>query len=71
LLGFLAGLLAVFISQILLFALYHWALQLTFSPNLTLCVLTPFGSAVLVALAGLSCVKNVANKPLITILKEQ
>ncbi len=69
LLGFLAGLLAVLISQVLLFALYHWALHLTYSPNLPLCVLTPFGSAFLVCLAGFSCVRNVAKKPLTTILK--
>lgn len=71
LLGFFAGLLAVLISQVLLFALYHWALNLTYSPNLSLCVLTPFSSAFLVCLAGFSCVKSVTNKPLITILKEK
>lgn len=71
LLGFFAGLLAVLISQILLFALYHFALHLAYAPNFALCVLTPLGSAFLVALAGFSCVKNVANKPLITILKEK
>jgi putative ABC transport system permease protein len=71
LLGFFAGLLAVFISQVLLFALYHWALNLTYSPNLSLCVLTPFSSSVLISLAGFGCVKNVTNKPLITILKEK
>jgi putative ABC transport system permease protein len=71
LLGFLAGLLAVLISQVLLFALYHWTLHLTYSPNLLVCILTPFGSAFLVALAGFSCVRNVANKSLITILKEK
>ncbi|MGB4498337.1 MAG: FtsX-like permease family protein [Methylococcaceae bacterium] len=71
LLGFLAGLLATLISQVFLFALYHFALNLTYAPNLALCILIPFGSAFLVSLAGFSCVINVANKPLIKILKEK
>lgn len=71
LLGFFAGLLAVFISQVLLFSLYHFVLHLTYVPNFSVCVLTPLGSGFLVTLAGFSCVKNVTNKPLITILKEK
>jgi putative ABC transport system permease protein len=71
LLGLIASSLAVFISQALIFALYHWALQLDYRPNVLLCSLTPLIGTLFVTLAGYGGVRNVANKSPMLILRQQ
>jgi putative ABC transport system permease protein len=70
LLGFIAGLLAVFISQALVFSLYHWVLLMDYQPNLLLCGLTPIIGTFFVTLAGYIGVRNVANKSPMLILRQ-
>jgi putative ABC transport system permease protein len=69
LLGFIAGVLAVIISQALVFALYHWVLLMDYHPNLLLCGLTPVIGTLFVMLAGYFGVRDVANKSPMVILR--
>ena len=71
LLGFISGVLAVIISQALVFALYHWVLMMDYHPNLLLCGLTPVIGTIFVTLAGYLGVRNVANKSPMLILRQQ
>lgn len=70
LLGFCAGLLAIALSEIILFALYHQVINLNYSPNLTLWLLMPPSSALFVGLAGYWGVKDVVNKSPLILLRE-
>jgi putative ABC transport system permease protein len=70
LLGFISGVLAVIISQVIVFALYHWVLMMDYHPNFLLCGLTPVIGAVFVTLAGYFGVRNVANKSPMLILRQ-
>ncbi len=70
LLGFISGCLAVLISQILVFALYHWLLDLDYVPNILLCTLTPLIGTLFVTLAGYWGVRKVANKSPMVILRQ-
>lgn len=69
LLGLMAGLLAVFISQALVFSLYHWVLKMDYQPNLLICGLTPIIGTFFVMLAGYFGVREVANKSPMVILR--
>lgn len=71
LLGFISGVLAVIISQALVFALYHWVLIMDYRPNFLLCGLTPLIGTVFVTLAGYLGVRGVANKSPMVILRQQ
>ena len=70
LLGLSAGLLAVVLSEIILFALYRQVLHLDHTPNLALWIIIPLASALFVGLAGYWGVRNVINKPPLTLLRE-
>jgi putative ABC transport system permease protein len=70
LLGFISGILAVIISQVLVFALYHWVLIMDYHPNLLLCGLTPLIGTLFVTLAGYLGVREVANKSPMLILRQ-
>ena len=70
LLGFSAGLLAIALSEIILFALYHQVLHLDYAPNLLLWTILPPVSALFVGLAGYWGVKDVVNKSPISVLRE-
>ncbi|MGR9044583.1 MAG: ABC transporter permease [Gammaproteobacteria bacterium] len=70
LLGFCAGLLAIALSEIILFALYHQVINLNYTPNLTLWLLMPLISALFVGLAGFWGVKDVVNKSPLILLRE-
>jgi putative ABC transport system permease protein len=63
--------LAVIISQVLVFALYHWVLMMDYHPNLLLCGLTPLIGTLFVTLAGYLGVREVANKSPMLILRQQ
>jgi len=69
LLGFIAGVFAVLISQLLVFFLYHSILKMTYQPNFWLCGLTPFIGAAVVMLAGYSGVRKVTSKSPLVILR--
>ena len=69
LLGFIAGVLAVIISQALVFALYHWVLLMDYHPNFLMCGLTPVIGTLFVTLAGYFGVREVANKSPMVILR--
>ena len=69
LLGFIAGVLAVIISQALVFALYHWVLLMDYHPNLLMCGLTPVIGTLFVTLVGYFGVREVANKSPMVILR--
>ena len=71
LLGFISGLLAVIISQVLVFALYHWLFGMDYHANLLLCGLTPVIGTVFVTLAGYLGVREVTNKSPMLILRQQ
>jgi putative ABC transport system permease protein len=67
LLGFISSSLAVLISQLLVFALYHWLLDLEYAPNWRVCGIVPVIGTLFVTLAGYWGVKDVANQsPMIT-----
>ena len=70
LLGFSAGIFAVILSEIILFALYHQVLHLDYRPNYSAWLATPCISALLIAAAGHWGVKDVVNKSPITVLRE-
>ena len=70
LLGFSAGVLAVALSEIVLFALYHQVLHLDYAPNRMLWVVMPLISALFVGLAGYWRVKDVVNKSPLSMLRE-
>jgi putative ABC transport system permease protein len=68
--GFCAGLLAVVLSESIIFALYRQVLELTYSPNPILWLVLPIGSAALVGLSGYWGVKEVANRAPLAVLRE-
>ncbi len=69
-LGFIAGILAVSMAQLVIYALYHWILKLDFSINLGLCLIFPLASALLIGLAGFWGTRSVVNQSPMKVLRE-
>lgn len=69
-LGFIAGLLAVLMAQLVIFALYHWVLKMDFNINLTLFLLFPLASALFIGLAGFWGTRSVVNQSPMQVLRE-
>ena len=69
-LGFIAGVLAVFMSQLVIYALYHWVLKMDFHLNLILCLIFPIASAVFIGLAGFWGTRSVVNQSPMQVLRE-
>ena len=69
-LGFIAGILAVLMAQLVIYALYHWVLKLDFTLNLALFFIIPIASALLIGLAGLWGTRSVVNQSPMQVLRE-
>jgi putative ABC transport system permease protein len=70
LLGLVSGLLAVIISEALLYALYSQALHMDYSPTWYLWIALPLIGAFAVGLAGCWGVRHVVNSPPLKVLRE-
>ncbi len=70
LLGLISGLLAVVISEAILYALYTQVMHLDYSTNVYLWGLIPLTGALFVGLAGCWGVKDVVNKSPLQVLRE-
>ncbi|MDC9728977.1 MAG: FtsX-like permease family protein [Methyloprofundus sp.] len=69
-LGFIAGLLAVLMAQLAIYALYHFVLKMDFNINLTLSLLVPLASALFIGLAGFWGTRSVVNQSPMQVLRE-
>ena len=69
-LGFIAGLLAVLMAQLVIFSLYHFVLKMDFNINLTLCLLFPIASALFIGLAGFWGTRSVVGQSPMKVLRE-
>jgi putative ABC transport system permease protein len=69
-LGLVSGLLAVIISEALLYALYSKALNMDYSPTWALWIALPLIGAFAVGLAGCWGVRHVANSPPLRVLRD-
>jgi putative ABC transport system permease protein len=69
-LGFIAGILAVLMAQVMIYALYHWVLKMDYSINLYLCISFPLLSAFLIGLAGLWGTRSVVNHSPMRVLRD-
>ncbi|NOQ14239.1 MAG: FtsX-like permease family protein, partial [Methyloprofundus sp.] len=69
-LGFIAGLLAVVMAQLVIFSLYHWVLKMDFNINLTLCLIFPIVSALFIGLAGFWGTRSVVRKSPMQVLRD-
>ncbi|MCF7970841.1 MAG: FtsX-like permease family protein [Methylococcaceae bacterium] len=69
-LGFIAGLLAVLMAQCIIYGLYTWVLKMDFNPNLSLCLLFPIASALLIGLAGFIGTRAVTNQSPMQVLRQ-
>jgi putative ABC transport system permease protein len=69
-LGLVSGLLAVIISEALLYALYSKALNMDYSPTWGLWIALPLIGAFSVGLAGCWGVRRVANSPPLRVLRD-
>ena len=70
LLGLISGLLAVVISEAMLYALYAFVMHMEYRANLYLWVCVPLIGAVFVGLAGCWGVRQVVNKSPLEVLRE-
>jgi len=70
LLGLISGLLAVIISEAMLYALYTYVMHMEYSANFYLWIYAPVTGAVFVGLAGCWGVRNVVNKSPLQVLRE-
>ncbi|NOQ76332.1 MAG: FtsX-like permease family protein [Methylococcaceae bacterium] len=70
LLGLMSGVIAVFMSELLLYALYTYILHLDYQFNSVLCLGVPLISTASVSLAGFFGVRSVVNKPPMLVLRE-
>lgn len=68
-LGFISGLLAIIISELILNLLYSQLLDMAHQPNLILWLLTPTVSALFIALAGYLGTRHVMEAPPASILR--
>jgi len=69
-LGFIAGLLAVLMAQLVIYALYHWVLKMDFNINLMLCLIFPIASALFIGLAGFWGTRSVVRQSPMKVLRE-
>ncbi len=69
-LGLIAGILAVLMTELIVYALYHWILKMDFKVNLVLCLLFPVASALLIGMAGLWGTRSVVKQSPIYVLRE-
>ncbi len=69
-LGFLSGLIAVIISEVISYALYSRVLSMDYSPNWMLWILIPLIGAACVGLAGYWGTRHVVNKSPMLVLRE-
>lgn len=70
LLGLLSGLIAIFMSELLIFVLYRYVFHLDYQINLLLCIAVPIISALCVAITGYMGVKRVVNQSPMRVLRE-
>ncbi len=70
LLGLIAGLLAVVISEAIIYALYTYVMHMEYKANFYLWVCVPLTGALFVGLAGCWGVRNVVNKSPLQVLRE-
>ncbi|MGZ4990877.1 MAG: ABC transporter permease [Methylobacter sp.] len=70
LLGLISGLLAVIISEAMLYALYTYVMHMEYSVNFYLWIYVPVAGALFVGLAGCWGVRNVVNKSPLQVLRE-
>ncbi|MDP3878352.1 MAG: FtsX-like permease family protein [Methylobacter sp.] len=70
LLGLISGLLAVVISEIMLYALYTQVMHIDYQVNVYLWAIVPLTGAVFVSLAGCWGVRHVVNKSPLQVLRE-
>jgi putative ABC transport system permease protein len=69
-LGLISGLLAVVISEAIIYALYTHVMAMEYHPSLYLWALIPFTGALFVGLAGCWGVRHVLNKSPLRVLRE-
>ncbi|MEE7625361.1 FtsX-like permease family protein [Methylobacter sp. Wu8] len=70
LLGLISGLLAVIISEAMLYALYTQVMHMEYRANFYLWGIAPLTGALFVGLAGCWGVRNVVNKPPLQVLRD-
>jgi len=70
LLGLISGVLAVLISEVMLYALYTYVMHMEFRVNVYLWLYVPLIGALLVGLAGCWGVRSVVNKSPLQVLRE-
>ncbi len=70
LLGLSSGLIAVFISELLLYVIYTYILHLDFRLNGLLCLGLPLLSSICISIAGFFGVRGIVKKPPMLILRE-
>jgi putative ABC transport system permease protein len=69
-LGFIAGLLAIMISEALLYSLYSRVMHIDYSPNYYLWLFVPVVGSISVALAGYTGIRHVVNQSPVSVLRE-
>jgi putative ABC transport system permease protein len=70
LLGLIAGLLTVVISEVLIYSLYAKVMHIDYHPNYYLWLLMPVLGSLCVGLAGYSGIRHVVNKSPVIVLRE-
>jgi putative ABC transport system permease protein len=68
--GLITGVIAVLMSQLVLFGLYNYVLHLDFKLDVVLCLVVPVLSMLMVVMAGLWGVKDVVKKSPMVVLRE-
>ncbi len=69
-LGFTSGILAMIISEVIIYFLYTFVLHMEFSVNYMLWLIIPFIGTLTVAIAGCWGVRNVVKTPPLTVLRK-
>jgi putative ABC transport system permease protein len=69
-LGLISGLLAVVISEAIIYALYTQVMNMEYHPSFYLWAVIPFTGALFVGIAGCWGVRDVLNKPPLRVLRE-
>ena len=70
LLGLIAGLLTIVISEILIYSLYAKVMHIDYHPNYYLWLMLPVMGSLCVGLAGYTGIRHVVNKSPVTVLRE-
>jgi putative ABC transport system permease protein len=70
LLGFIAGVLTVVMSEAIIYSLYTQVMHITYSPNYYLWLVIPIVGSICVALAGYSGIRYIVNKSPVSVLRE-